>query len=118
MAVLDERDSLCLSKLFIHCSLWKTGAYDLFRMDQRSNTFCRKECPRRKFIGETLRLTHLDTSLAQRTGLYATGLVVTILTSGVVIQDRNQDGVDETPIVLRYKKYRGSLNPLNLPSFW
>jgi hypothetical protein len=42
--VLDKRDSPCLSIPFIYCSLWKMGAFDLLRVDQRLNTFCRKKC--------------------------------------------------------------------------
>jgi hypothetical protein len=42
--VLDERDSPGLSILFIDCSSWKLGAYYFLRVDQRLNTFFRKEC--------------------------------------------------------------------------
>jgi hypothetical protein len=51
------------SKLFIDCSLWKMGAYQLFRVDQRLNTFCRKECP--SLLAKPSR--PLNTSLAWRT---------------------------------------------------
>jgi hypothetical protein len=43
-AVLEERDSPSFSILFVHCSLWKTGAYNFLKVDQRLNTFCRKDC--------------------------------------------------------------------------
>jgi hypothetical protein len=43
----DEKHSPCLSILFIDYSLWKMGAYQLLRVDQRLNTFCREECPGR-----------------------------------------------------------------------
>jgi hypothetical protein len=33
--VLDERDSLCLAKQFIHCSQWKMGAHNLLGVDKR-----------------------------------------------------------------------------------
>ena len=38
------RETVLGSKLFIDCSLWKMDAYQLLRVDQRLNTFCRKEC--------------------------------------------------------------------------
>ena len=53
MALYDEdfasrlflmRETVLGSKLFIDCSSWKMGAYHLLRVDQRLNTFCRKEC--------------------------------------------------------------------------
>jgi hypothetical protein len=37
MEVLDERDSPCLSKLFIHD---ENSAHNLLRVDQRLNTIC------------------------------------------------------------------------------
>jgi hypothetical protein len=43
--VLNERDSPCLSKLFIYD---ENGTYKLFRADQRLNTVFRKECPGRE----------------------------------------------------------------------
>jgi hypothetical protein len=52
MTFLDERDSSVLcSKLFIDSSLWKMGLYYLLRVDQRLNTFFRKECPGREAFG-------------------------------------------------------------------
>lgn len=48
MVVLDERDSPCLSILFAHSSSWKIGAYNILRVNQRLNTFYRKECPGRE----------------------------------------------------------------------
>jgi hypothetical protein len=47
--VLEEGDSPCLSKLFIHGG--KRDVYGLLTVDQRLNTFGRKGCLRRKFIG-------------------------------------------------------------------
>jgi hypothetical protein len=45
---LDGRNSPCLSIPFIDCSSWKMDAYHLLRVDQRLNTFGRKECLRRE----------------------------------------------------------------------
>ena len=45
--VLDERESPCLSIVFIHCSAWKMGDYNFLRENQRLNTFYKKKCPRR-----------------------------------------------------------------------
>lgn len=46
-AVLNERDSPCLSILFIGCSMWEMSAYHFLRVNQRLNTFHRKECLKR-----------------------------------------------------------------------
>jgi hypothetical protein len=46
--VLDERDSSCLFNQFVHWSSWKMSACSLLGVDQRLNTFCRKECPGRE----------------------------------------------------------------------
>jgi hypothetical protein len=35
MVGLEERDSPCLSTLFIHCSSWKMGAYSSLSVSQR-----------------------------------------------------------------------------------
>jgi hypothetical protein len=43
--VLDERDSPCLSKPFIHGG---KVLYNFLRVDQRLNTFGRKKCPGRE----------------------------------------------------------------------
>lgn len=48
VVVLDERDSPCLSILFIDYSSWKMGAYHLFGVDQKLNTFSRMECLERE----------------------------------------------------------------------
>jgi hypothetical protein len=37
-AVLHESDSSWLSKLFVHCSLWKMDTHNFLRMDQKLNT--------------------------------------------------------------------------------
>lgn len=55
------RDSPCLSKLFIHCSLWKMGAYNSLRVDQGLNTFCREDDQGREAHWLNPR-AHLDTS--------------------------------------------------------
>jgi hypothetical protein len=57
------RQSVFDLKLFIDCSSWKMGAYDLFRVDQRLNNFCRMECGEK---GSLLAKPSwpLDTSLA------------------------------------------------------
>jgi hypothetical protein len=39
-----EEETVLGSKLFIDCSLWKMDAYQLLRVNQRLNTFCREEC--------------------------------------------------------------------------
>jgi hypothetical protein len=58
------------SKLFIDCSSWKMNVYQLLRVDQRLNTFCREECLGR---GNLLAKPSgpLGTSLAWRTLFWA-----------------------------------------------
>lgn len=42
------RETVFGPRLFIAFSLWKMVAYPLLRVDQRLNTFRRKECPERE----------------------------------------------------------------------
>lgn len=62
--VLGERDSPCLSKLFVRGGKGCIGL--LTQGEQRVNTSCRKGCGEGKLLGWTVR-ADLDTSSAWRT---------------------------------------------------
>ena len=49
------KETVLGSKLFIDCSSWKMGAYNLLKVDRRLNTFYRKECPGKQAYWLTLR---------------------------------------------------------------
>lgn len=67
---------------------WKIDAYDLLMVDQRLNSFCRKDCPGREaYWLNPFQEAHLDTSLACRTLISL--LHDSCSRSGHVLQDRN-----------------------------
>jgi hypothetical protein len=101
--VLDERDSPYLSILFIDGSSWKMGACHIPRVDQRLNTFCKKECPGRKaYWLNPQSLSGYLISMENSVLIYmAIGYVPT---SGVWSHVPGQDSVGsrELPSVLRW----------------
>ena len=96
-------------------------AYNLLRVDQRLNTFCRKECLGRKAYwlnpqGPSRYLISMENSL-----FCATCFVVMILSCEVVMvtcsRTETGSGVDETPTHSQIGEFLGFLNLLNLPQF-